>query len=61
MLTCFLFEFQDEMRKLREEIRSKSEQIAFLEKQIADTATSNYDKMDKSELSQVSFATAIIP
>ncbi|CAO2822113.1 unnamed protein product [Amaranthus hypochondriacus] len=45
-------QIHDEMRKLREEIRSKSEQIASLEKQIADTTTNNYDKMDKSELSQ---------
>ncbi|XP_021770342.1 kinesin-like protein KIN-7K, chloroplastic [Chenopodium quinoa] len=41
-----------EMRKLREEIRAKNEQIASLEKQIADTVAANYDKMDNSEMSQ---------
>ncbi|KNA06343.1 hypothetical protein SOVF_181940 isoform A [Spinacia oleracea] len=41
-----------EIRKLREEIRAKNEQIASLEKQIADTVAANYDKMDDSEMSQ---------
>uniref|UniRef100_A0A803LFQ3 Kinesin motor domain-containing protein n=1 Tax=Chenopodium quinoa TaxID=63459 RepID=A0A803LFQ3_CHEQI len=45
-----------EMRKLREEIRAKNEQIASLEKQIADTVAANYDKMDNSEMSQVKIA-----
>lgn len=47
------------MRKLREEIRAKNEQIASLEKQIADTVVANYDKMEKSEMSLVSAATII--
>lgn len=59
-LKC-LFEFQIEIRKLREEIRAKNEQIASLEKQIADTVAANYDKMDDSEMSQVSAAIMIDP
>lgn len=45
-------QIHNEMRKLREEIRAKNEQISSLEKQIADTVAANYDKMDKSEMSQ---------
>lgn len=48
------------MRKLKDEIRAKNEQIALLEKQIADAVAANYDNMNKSEMAQVSAATIIV-
>lgn len=42
------------MRKLKEEIKAKNEQIAFLEKQIA-VIIASQNKMDSLEISQVSF------
>ncbi|KAL6986966.1 Kinesin-like protein KIN-7D, chloroplastic [Sarracenia purpurea var. burkii] len=41
-----------EMRKLNDEIRSKTEQIALLEKQISDSILSSHDKADNVEASQ---------
>lgn len=43
---------QLEIRKLSDEIKGKSEQIALLEKQIADSIMTCHNKMDKSEVSQ---------
>lgn len=43
---------QLEIRKLSDEIKGKSEQIALLEKQIADSILTCHNKMDKSEVSQ---------
>ncbi|KAK6289603.1 hypothetical protein POUND7_001144 [Theobroma cacao] len=45
-------QIQVEMKKLSDEIRGKSEQIALLEKQIADSIMVSHNKMDKSEISQ---------
>ena len=47
------------MKKLSDEIRGKNEQIALLEKQIADSIMVSHNKMDKSEISQVSSACII--
>lgn len=44
-----------EIKKLRDEIKGKSEQIALLEKQIADSIMTSHNTMDNSEVSQ-SFA-----
>lgn len=41
-----------EMRKLNDEIKGKNEQIALLEKQIADSIAASHNKMDKLEISQ---------
>ncbi|XP_057983387.1 kinesin-like protein KIN-7K, chloroplastic [Malania oleifera] len=41
-----------EMRKLSDEIKGKNEQIALLEKQIADSIITSHNKMDKLEISQ---------
>lgn len=43
------------MRKLKEEIKAKNEQIALLEKQIVDSFVASQNKMDSLEISQVSF------
>ncbi|XWS56167.1 hypothetical protein CRYUN_Cryun09bG0063000 [Craigia yunnanensis] len=43
---------QVEMKKLSDEIRGKNEQIALLEKQIADFIMVSHNKMDKSEISR---------
>ena len=48
------FVFKVEMRKLNDEIKGKNEQIALLEKQIADSIAASHNKMDKLEISQVS-------
>ncbi|XWS43269.1 hypothetical protein CRYUN_Cryun16bG0088500 [Craigia yunnanensis] len=45
-------QIQVEMKKLSGEIRGKNEQIALLEKQIADSIMVSHKKMDKSEISQ---------
>ncbi|XVF55976.1 hypothetical protein PTKIN_Ptkin06aG0079000 [Pterospermum kingtungense] len=45
-------QIQVEMKKLSDEIRGKNEQIALLEKQIADSIMVSHNKMDKSEISQ---------
>ncbi|XVE96146.1 hypothetical protein REPUB_Repub02eG0196300 [Reevesia pubescens] len=45
-------QIQVEMKKLSDEIRGKNEQIALLEKQIADSIMVSHNKMDKSEMSQ---------
>lgn len=45
-------QIHNEMRKLKDEIRAKNEQIASLEKQIADAVAANYDNMNKSEMAQ---------
>lgn len=42
------------MRKLNDEIKGKNEQIAILDKQIADSIAASHNKMDKLEISQVS-------
>lgn len=42
----------EEIRRLRDDISTKNEQIGSLEKQIAETAVANHDKMQKSEMSQ---------
>lgn len=44
------------MRKLKDEIMAKNEQIALLERQIADSLISSHNKMDTVELSQASLA-----
>ncbi|XVF75947.1 hypothetical protein PTKIN_Ptkin13bG0228200 [Pterospermum kingtungense] len=41
-----------EMKKLSDEIKGKNEQIALLEKQIADSIMVSHKKLDKSEISQ---------
>ncbi|KAK9290950.1 hypothetical protein L1049_009130 [Liquidambar formosana] len=41
-----------EIRKLNDEIKGKNEQIALLEKQIADSIISSHNNMDKLEVSQ---------
>lgn len=41
-----------ELQKLNDEIKGKNEQIAFLEKQIADSIVASHNKMDKLEISQ---------
>ncbi|KAF8019827.1 hypothetical protein BT93_G0501 [Corymbia citriodora subsp. variegata] len=41
-----------EMKKLNDEIKVKNEQIALLEKQIADSIIASHDKMGKHEVSQ---------
>ncbi|XWS66479.1 hypothetical protein CRYUN_Cryun05aG0203100 [Craigia yunnanensis] len=45
-------QIQVEMKKLSDEIRGKNEQIALLEKQLADSIMVSHNKMDKSEISQ---------
>ncbi|XP_039057182.1 kinesin-like protein KIN-7K, chloroplastic [Hibiscus syriacus] len=45
-------QIQVEMRKLSDEIRGKNEQIALLEKQIAESILVSPDKMEKSEIYQ---------
>ncbi|XP_022747158.1 kinesin-like protein KIN-7K, chloroplastic isoform X1 [Durio zibethinus] len=45
-------QIQVETKKLSDEIRGKNEQIALLEKQIADSIMVSHNKMDKSEISQ---------
>ncbi|XP_022766849.1 kinesin-like protein KIN-7K, chloroplastic isoform X2 [Durio zibethinus] len=45
-------QIQAEMKKLSDEIRGKNEQIALLEKQIADSIMVSHTEMDKSEISQ---------
>ena len=45
---------------MRDDISAKNEQIGSLEKQIAETAVANHDKMEKSEMSQVSGVPKII-
>lgn len=44
------------MRKLKEEIKAKNEQIDLLEKQIADYIIASQNKMDSLEISHVSVA-----
>lgn len=48
-------QLQVEIKKLRDEIKGKNEQIALLEKQIADSIMTSHNTMDNSEVSQ-SFA-----
>lgn len=48
-------QLQMEMKRLRDEIKGKNEQIALLEKQIADSVMTSHNTMDNSEVSQ-SFA-----
>ena len=48
------FVFKVEMKKLNDEIKGKNEQIAILDKQIADSIAASHNKMDKLEISQVS-------
>ncbi|KAH9620960.1 hypothetical protein KSS87_014555 [Heliosperma pusillum] len=45
-------QIHDEIMKLKDEIKAKNDQIAFVEKQIAETMVASYDKIDKSEMSQ---------
>lgn len=52
--------FKVDIKKLRDEIKGKSEQIALLEKQIADSIMTSNNTMDNSEVSQVSLASFII-
>lgn len=51
--------FKVELQKLNDEIKGKNEQIAFLEKQIADSIVASHNKMNKLEISQVSSASFI--
>lgn len=44
-----------EMRKLKDEIKAKNEQIALLEKKIAESSIVSPTKMDQMEISHVSF------
>ncbi|KAK9196543.1 hypothetical protein WN943_004672 [Citrus x changshan-huyou] len=48
-------QLQVEIKKLRDEIKGKNDQIALLEKQIADSIMTSHNTMDNSEVSQ-SFA-----
>ncbi|XP_059428095.1 kinesin-like protein KIN-7K, chloroplastic [Corylus avellana] len=41
-----------EMKRLKDEIKEKNEQIAFLDKQIADSINASHNQMDQLELSQ---------
>ncbi|KAK1557769.1 hypothetical protein Q3G72_031575 [Acer saccharum] len=45
-------QLQVEIRMLRDEIKGKNDQIALLEKQIADSIVASQNKMDNSEVSQ---------
>ncbi|OMO73015.1 hypothetical protein CCACVL1_17494 [Corchorus capsularis] len=45
-------QIQVEIRRLSDEVRGKNEQIALLEKQIADSILVSHTKMDKSEISR---------
>jgi hypothetical protein len=49
-----------EIKKLKDEIKEKNEQIALLEKQIADSINASHNKMDQLELSQVSLAFLLV-
>lgn len=51
--------FKVEIKKLRDEIKGKNDQIALLEKQIADSIMTSHNTMDNSEVSQVSLASFI--
>lgn len=44
-----------EIRKLKDEIKAKNEQIALLEKKIAESSIVSPAKMDQMEISHVSF------
>lgn len=48
------------MRKVKDEIRAKNEQIALLEKQIEESLISSHSKMDSMEISEVSLAFALM-
>lgn len=45
---------------MKDEIKEKNEQIALLEKQIADSINASHNQMDKLELSQVSLAFLLV-
>lgn len=47
------------MRKLKDEMKAKNDQIALLEKQIEDSIFSAQHKMDTFDVSQVSFALSL--
>ncbi|XP_024037577.1 kinesin-like protein KIN-7K, chloroplastic isoform X2 [Citrus clementina] len=49
-------QLQVEIKKLRDEIKGKNDQIALLEKQIADSIMTSHNTMDNSEVSQVKAA-----
>lgn len=51
---CSPFGMKVEMKRLNDEIKVKTEQIALLEKQITDSIVVSHNKMDKLEVSQVS-------
>jgi len=50
------FVFKLEMKKLSDEIKVKNEQIALLEKQIADSIMASHNSLANLEASQVSLA-----
>lgn len=45
---------------MKDEIKEKNEQIAFLDKQIADSINASHNTMDQLELSQVSLAFLLV-
>lgn len=49
-----LFIIKVDMRKLKDEIKTKNEQIALLENQIADFMNASHNKIDSLEISHVS-------
>lgn len=48
------------MKRLKDEIKEKNEQIALLEKQISDSINASHNKMDNFELSQVNLAFLLV-
>ena len=52
---CFPFVLKVQIKKLKDEIKRKNEQITLLEKHIADSIISSHDRIDNVEASQVSF------
>lgn len=53
---CVPFVFKVQIKRLKDEIKRKNEQIALLEKHIADSILSSHDRIDNVEASLVSFS-----
>lgn len=54
-LFCGISVVKGEIRKLKDDIKEKNEQIALLGKQIEDSIIPSHTKMNSLEMSQVSF------
>lgn len=48
------------MKRLKDEIKEKNEQISLLEKKISDSINASHNKMDVLELSQVNLAFLLV-